>query len=418
MDTKRLLKGKGIGFVVIIVLIIIIAIIYWPKCTPDGCNGNCPANCTVAQDPDCGCKDDNDCCGIGCTSQNDNNCSPPEICDNLIDDDGDALIDCDDPDCILDPTCIPPVCTPDGCNGICPANCTVTQDPDCGCQNDNNCCGVECTFQNDNDCLPESTLRIAAFNIQIFGKTKREKEEVMNVLKKIAQEFDIMLVQEIRDVKKETTPYYLQKINEAVGYEKYAFKRSERLGRSSAKEAYAYFYDTDKVEFIENSDYIYNDVNDVFEREPYIVSFRSGNFDFTLVGIHVKPDDADSEIGHLANVVDSILAKNPSEEDIIVMGDFNADGSYFDENDNTNPFKASKFHWVITNDMDTMTKTDWTYDRMVMMDSTLNHEYAEDSAEVFYFDKEYGIDDETFVWEVSDHYPIYANFKTNLIDDD
>ena len=276
-------------------------------------------------------------------------------------------------------------------------------------------------FQHDQFNPPdsaESKIRIAAFNIQIFGKTKREKEEVMDVLKKIAQEFDIMLVQEIRDAKEETIPYYHQKINEAVGYEKYAFKRSERLGRSSSKEAYAYFYNTDKVEFIENSDYVYNDVNDVFEREPYISSFRSGNFDFTLVGIHVKPDDADSEIGHLADVVDSILAENPNEKDIIVMGDFIADGSYFDEDNDTNPFKASRFHWVVTNEMDTMTKTDWTYDRMVMMESTLDYEYIDNSAEVFYFDKKYGIDDETFVWTVSDHYPVYADFRTDLSDDD
>ena len=27
-----------------------------PTCTPNGCNGNCPSNCNVAQDPDCGCQ--------------------------------------------------------------------------------------------------------------------------------------------------------------------------------------------------------------------------------------------------------------------------------------------------------------------------------------------------------------------------
>jgi len=264
----------------------------------------------------------------------------------------------------------------------------------------------------------ESALRVAAFNIQIFGKTKREKEDVMDVLKKIAQEFDIMLVQEIRDAEEETASYYCQKMNEAVGYHKYDFIESERLGRSSSKEAYAYFYNADRVQFIEGSEYVYNDIDDIFEREPYIASFRSGNFDFTLVGIHTKPDDANSEIGHLADLANSILAENPSEKDIIVMGDFNADGSYFNEDNNTNPFKSSEFHWVITNDMDTMTKTNWTYDRMVMMDSTFSYEYIENSAAVFYFDIEYGIDDEAFVWEVSDHYPIYAYFKTNLTDDD
>ena len=37
-----------------------------------------------------------------------------EICDNGIDDDGDRLIDCDDPDCFGVAVCAAPMCTPDG----------------------------------------------------------------------------------------------------------------------------------------------------------------------------------------------------------------------------------------------------------------------------------------------------------------
>jgi len=50
-----------------------------PSCTPTvpPCNGVCPAGCTVAQDPDCGCQNGNGCCGIGCNSTNDNDCPPP-----------------------------------------------------------------------------------------------------------------------------------------------------------------------------------------------------------------------------------------------------------------------------------------------------------------------------------------------------
>ena len=199
---------------------------------------------------------------------------------------------------------------------------------------------------------------------------------------------------------------------------KYKFVRSERLGRTASKEAYAYFYNSETVEFIEYSDYVYDDVDDVFEREPYIASFRSGNFDFTLVGIHTKPDDAYSEIGNLTYVVYSTLSKDPNERDVIILGDFNADGRYFDEADLTNPFKASGFSWVITNDMDTMTTTDYTYDRIVLMNATYSYEYIKNSAEVFYFDTEYKISDSTLIKEISDHYPIYAEYETGLEDDD
>lgn len=262
-----------------------------------------------------------------------------------------------------------------------------------------------------------SVIKIAAFNIQIFGNAKRQKDYVMGVLVNIVREFDITLIQEIRDSSEETAPYFLQKINEMEGAE-YRYVRSERLGRTVSKEAYAYFYNSETVGFIEGSNYVYDDVDDVFEREPYIASFRSGNFDFTLVGIHTKPDDAYSEIGNLTYVLQSLLLENPDEKDVIILGDFNADGRYFDEHDFTNPLKASQFYWVITNDMDTMITTDNTYDRIVLMNTTYNYEFIKNSAEVFHFDMEYEISNDTLIKEISDHYPIYAEYETRLEDDD
>jgi len=264
---------------------------------------------------------------------------------------------------------------------------------------------------------PPSTIRIAAFNIQIFGEAKRQKEEVMEVLVEIARGFDLMLVQEIRDAEGETAPYYLKRMNDVDG-PRYGYVLSERLGRTTSKEAYAYFYNTETVDFIEGSAHVYNDTGDVFEREPFIASFRSGGFDFTLVGVHTKPDDAYAEIGNLTAVVYSVRAEDPGEGDIIVLGDLNADGSYFDEDDDSNPFKAQGFYWVITNEMDTMTKTDWTYDRMVLLNFTYGHEYVGGSARVFYFDEEFDIGEEALVWEVSDHYPVFAEFRTDIPDDD
>ena len=43
-------------------------------CSADGCNGNCPAGCAVAEDPDCGCLSGDGCCGIGCDNASDNDC--------------------------------------------------------------------------------------------------------------------------------------------------------------------------------------------------------------------------------------------------------------------------------------------------------------------------------------------------------
>lgn len=259
---------------------------------------------------------------------------------------------------------------------------------------------------------PGDRVKVAAFNVQMFGKSKRSKADVMDVLARIAREFDIMFVQELRDSSETTAKFYLDAINDMDGPH-YAFVRSRRLGRTSSKEAYAYFYNTSAVECV--SYYVWHDTDDVFEREPYIATFRSGNFDFTLVGIHTKPDDAVSEIGELAEVYLDVLAADPDERDIIIMGDFNADGPCFDE-DGASLLKNEKFSWVITNDMDTMTMTDWTYDRIVMTDATAEHEY--ESAAVFRFDTVFGIGDQDLIEDVSDHFPVYGVFRTDLIDDD
>jgi deoxyribonuclease-1-like protein len=261
---------------------------------------------------------------------------------------------------------------------------------------------------------PPSTIEVAAFNIQIFGRTKRAKLDVMDVLSDTVREFDVVLVQEIRDSSETTAPIFLDHINAMDGPE-YAFVRSERLGRSSSKEAYAYFYNTETVSYLDGTAHVWDDVDDVFEREPYIASFSSGSFDFTLVGIHTKPDDAENEIGNLTLIFDSLKASQ--EQDIIALGDFNADGSYYDEDDMGEPLRGAQYNWVVANELDTMTKTGWTYDRIVMLDSTYSGEFVSGSTEVYDFQTIYGLN-QTFTEDVSDHFPVFAEFRVDLPDDD
>lgn len=257
-------------------------------------------------------------------------------------------------------------------------------------------------------------IKISAFKIQSFGERKIKKDYVMRVLVKIAHEFDILFVQEISDPGEITATYFLNEIN-AYGH-KYNFICTVPLGRSNTRERYCYFWNTEKVRLIKQ--YVYNDIGNIFVREPYIASFKSGNFDFTLVGINANAGDAREEIANLENVVASVLEENPDEKDIIVLGNLNADGIYFDENAYISPLTSGEFQWVIKNDMNTMTKDNYTYDRMVMTNATFNYEYVNNSGGVFYFDKQYGITDRRFIRDVSDHYPIYAEFKTDLRDDD
>jgi len=65
----------------------------------------------------------------------------------------------------------------------------------------------------------------------------------------------------------------------------YDYVVSERLGRTTSKEQYAYIYNTQTIEVI-NTPHTYPepDSTDLFHREPYIASFKAfgGNFDATF----------------------------------------------------------------------------------------------------------------------------------------
>ncbi len=258
-------------------------------------------------------------------------------------------------------------------------------------------------------------IRVAAFNIQVFGKTKAGKADVMEVLAQIAREFDVLVVQEIRDATETVADRFLDEINGTPG-PRYAMFESARLGRTASKEQYVVYYVPARVELLDA--FVQPDPDDEFEREPIIATFRSGNFDFTLVAVHIKPTDADNELAALVDVVGTLLTDRPDEQDVILLGDFNADCRYLDEDDLTHDLRGPGFHWAIENDMvTTTTGSGCTYDRIILRDATLS-EYAVGSAQVFYFDQEYGLTDQDFVRSISDHYPVYAEFATTSADDD
>ena len=250
-------------------------------------------------------------------------------------------------------------------------------------------------------------LKVGAFNVQVFGTTKAAKDEVMGLLGDVIRSYDVIGVQEIRDSTETALPALLEEVNSDGSH--YAYVASERLGRTVSKEQYAYFYDTETCLLIGIPQTYPEPEGDVFHREPYAALFagREGGFSAVLITIHTDPDEAEEEIDALAEVVPWAQEAFGGEEDVIVMGDFNADGTYFDE-DASPPLRAAGYTWLITNDMDTTTgATDCTYDRIVITESLLDAYTG--SAGVDRFDEKYGLD-ANLTAAVSDHYPVYAVF--------
>ncbi len=260
-----------------------------------------------------------------------------------------------------------------------------------------------------------TNITIATFNIQVFGQAKSSKPDVMAVLSRIARNFDVMAIQELRDENETTLPFYLSQINSLPG-PAYAAISSPRLGRTSSKENYAFIYNTATLAFVQGSNYTFQDPppgtsTDLFQREPFIARFRSaaGNFTFVLIDIHTDPDSTPQELDNMSKVLADAQAHFPDEKDFIILGDMNADCSYLRPVDNIS-LRDTAFTWLIPDGTDTTTKsTNCTYDRIIITEPT--REDFTGKWGVFRFDQEYGLN-QTQTEAVSDHYPAYAVFST------
>jgi endonuclease/exonuclease/phosphatase family metal-dependent hydrolase len=251
------------------------------------------------------------------------------------------------------------------------------------------------TIEND-------SLKIASFNIERLGKSKMSKLDVVDALITILNRYDIVFIQEIVDKDEVAIKVLLSDLN-AITDQKFSMLLSSRLGRSSYKEQYAFFYRKDKINL--KGYYQYEDTKDLFAREPFSGYFEYNGRDFSIVGIHVKPDDAVSEISSLSEVLNKVSEKF-SEDEIILLGDLNSDCSYFEESLLLNKINPSfDLISIIDDNQDTViSDKNCTYDRIIVSKNLSSRSY---NPKVFDFSY-YNIGNPE---DISDHFPVEFHLK-------
>jgi len=254
-----------------------------------------------------------------------------------------------------------------------------------------------------------SSLLIGAFNVQNLGPAKVANKEVLRVIVGILERYDIILVEEIVDRDEKAFHVVLEELNRPYAKPIFEAAISPRVGRSVAKEQFAFVYRKDKVSLLK--EYLYPNTTDSFEREPYVATFKpksraKGLTSFTLIGVHIKPGAAVEELQHLHHVVEASVKKDTP--DVAVLGDFNADCKYVAKKYwPTIPLWTDKLYkWLIAHEVDTTTTpSDCTYDRIVLRGDRIIRSVVEDSNLVFRFDEEMQLPI-NLTLAVSDHYPV------------
>ncbi|HAN98183.1 MAG TPA: endonuclease/exonuclease/phosphatase [Planctomycetaceae bacterium] len=191
--------------------------------------------------------------------------------------------------------------------------------------------------------LPESTetatvsvrdrdvpsIRIATFNLEQFGVSKLQDEAAMARLSQVLQQFDIVALQEITSKDPRAIEQLLAWVNRDEP--RFDIIAGPRIGRTAQQEQYAFLYDRSRVELDRSSSYVVTDPDDLLHREPFVVWGRvlgpepSVAFTFTLVNVHVDPDLVDQELSWMADVMRGVRNDGRGEDDVILLGDFNAD---------------------------------------------------------------------------------------------
>lgn len=251
-------------------------------------------------------------------------------------------------------------------------------------------------------------LRIATFNIQVFGTKKIGNPVVTDVLTKIVRNFDVVAVQEIRSVADDILPRFIERLN-ADGRH-YDFVIGPRLGRSNSKEQYAFVFDEETIEVNRSQLYTVNDPDDVLHREPLVGWFRARGapadqaFTFSLINIHTDPDEVDQEINVLDDVFRAVRDDGRQEDDTILLGDFNADDRLFGELSRIAHGLA-----VIPANVPTNTLGTKCYDN-IFFDRTATTEYTGRSGVFDFLHEGMNLSMET-AQAVSDHKPVWAEFS-------
>ncbi|KAM9444299.1 deoxyribonuclease 1 like 4, tandem duplicate 2 [Clarias gariepinus] len=263
-------------------------------------------------------------------------------------------------------------------------------------------------------------MKIASFNVQRLGSSKLSDENVVPYLIKIVSRYSIIVILEVVDKKGKAMETFLQRLNSTGANKKhpYRMEMSSSLGRSLYKEQFACLYRPDQVKLIDTYQYEDNQEGDedAFSREPFILRFSLSNMmvnDLVLIPVHTKPKDSQKEIDELYDVCMAVKKKWHTEN-IMFLGDFNADGAYVSKK------KMKKirirtdedFHWLIGDDVDTTASlsNDYTYDRIVVYKDKLLKAVVKNSAKPFNFHEAYKLSVETAL-DISDHYPVEVSLR-------
>jgi deoxyribonuclease-1-like protein len=258
---------------------------------------------------------------------------------------------------------------------------------------------------------------IASWNVQNLGS----KKEVAP-LAEVIQEFDVVALQEVENLP--ALNRLLAELRKRQPHSNWQQLASQKVGQGRAAEYYAFVYRADRLTYVQSSANVYTEpAPDNFSREPFFATFVAGEFDFTLITVHITWGPLKSlrtaECQRLSVVWRYVQNLDSYENDLLLLGDFNRD--------KPTHFAFDNLEALGLNSLVTATGTRTTFGRTVSGGSWYDHiwidpaftstEWTGLSGTGTPSNDSSGTGCALSLKGVSDHCPVWAIFSTEIDDD-
>ena len=300
---------------------------------------------------------------------------------------------------------------------------------------------VELRSRIDKAKIPSSkldeSLNIATWNIREFGKVGRLRASI-HYIAEIINQFDLVALTELRDNLSD-----LARVMDLLGKSWEVVFSDFNDDAGGNRERIGYLFDTRMVSFTglaaeADAPRKKNKVSGEYEtkydwwRSPYMASFRSGNFDFVALTAHMRwGSRIDQRVRALANFRNWVVKRRKNrhavDSDFIVMGDFNVPNRRHDAYAAlTGDGKDLLLPNGLTNIKGTNLSQRNAYDQILHSPTPVSRfsgkggvlNFLEGGWKSLYPNTSHRpSSDGNFTYEMSDHFPLWLQVETDMMDD-
>ncbi len=177
-----------------------------------------------------------------------------------------------------------------------------------------------------------SNLRIASWALDGFGPTKLSNALARQNLSRVVRQFDIVALQQISSIERDLVPRLVDLINH--GENRYDYVLGKSTGPDDRPEQLAFIFDTTRVRVDRQQTYSVQDPGNHILFDPLVAWFRAaeppGNqaWTFSLVNVRVDLANAPREVALLPEIMNAIRDDGRGEDDVVMVGLFQADDAY------------------------------------------------------------------------------------------